>query len=352
MKELTVVVTASGCPGASTFIRMLKNNGERRIKIIATDMDKEAIGRFVSDKFYQTPSANSSDYIPKMLEITEKERPDILFPESSMQVYPLAKNKRRFEELGTKVVVSNPEAISLSNNKWEMYRTLEKNTDLILPEHIWPKTLDDFVDAAKQLGYPNSPICFKPHMGKGSRGFRIIDKKANRRNLLLNKKPNSRYISMEEFVEIFSNSDEPFPNFIVQKFYSGMEYTADSISLNGETLLTTIKSVEQARWGVIARGELKQKPELVEQTKKILKAIPLDYCSNIQFIGDKLIEINPRVSSFIYQDDLIPPYLAIKLALGEITTDEVRQYSNRIAYGRRMIRYMDQVFFGGKTYVR
>jgi hypothetical protein len=83
---------------------------------------------------------------------------------------------------------------------------------------------------------------------------------------------------------------------------------------------------------------------LIEQTKKILESIPLSYCVNIQFIDDKLIEINPRVSSFIYQKDLISPYLAIKLALHEITPEEIKGYKVKIDYGRRMIRYMDQIF--------
>jgi len=69
----------------------------------------------------------------------------------------------------------------------------------------------------------------------------------------------------------------------------------------------------------------------------------------LQFIGEKLIKINPCVSSFIYQDDLIPPYLAVKLALGELDEDGVRAYQKRVAYGRRMVRYMDRVFYGGEV---
>ena len=60
---------------------------------------------------------------------------------------------------------------------------------------------------------------------------------------------------------------------------------------------------------------------------------------------DQIIEINPRPSTFIYQDDLNEPYLAIKLALKEISHDEIRAYDIRIRYGRRMVRYMDQVFW-------
>ena len=344
MKDLKIVVTACGCPGASTLLRMLKqNHGERNIEIIGTDMDKEAIGRFIVDKFYQVPAGSSEDYIPKMIEILEKEKPDVLFPESSFEVHHLALAKKELEATGTKVMVSDPNPIRVSNNKLEMYEILKKETDLELPGYFPAYSLDEFHKVIEKLGYPEKPVLFKPQIGKGSRGVRIIDPKVNRKDQLLNYKPTSKYMSLEEFNTIFEQEKE-FPPLLVMEFLKGGEITTDSISINGEELFTTVKTVEQARWGVIVRGELIKRPDLVDQTRKILKAIPLSYCNNIQFIDNKLIEINPRVSSFIYQEDAIAPYIAVKFLLGEITKDDVKAYSEKIDYGRRMVRYMDQVF--------
>jgi len=346
MKDLKVILTACGCPGASTMIKMLKNNGERKIEIIGTDMDKEAVGRFLTDKFYRVPSGESKDYIPKMLEIVEKERPDVLFPESSFEVYPLACNRALFEDLGTKVLVSDPESIEVSNNKYRMYKVLSEKTDIDLPRYFSAESLDEFLDAIEKLGYPENPVIFKPHVGKGSRGVRILDPKADRREILMKKKPISKYMSIQEFEEIFREAED-FPKLLVMEFLEGMEMTTDSIAMKGRELLTTVKTVEQARWGVIVRGELVKRDDLVEQTRKILGAITLSYCVNMQFIAGKLIEINPRVSTFIYQRDLIAPYLAIKLALGELSEEDIRKYEEKIDYGRRMVRYMDQVFHKG-----
>jgi hypothetical protein len=86
-------------------------------------------------------------------------------------------------------------------------------------------------------------------------------------------------------------------------------------------------------------------PQLVEATKKIISKIPLSYNVSLQFIGNKLIEINPRTSSYIYQDNLVEPYLAVKLLLGELSPGQISEYQNKIDYGRRMIRYMDQIFY-------
>jgi carbamoyl-phosphate synthase large subunit len=344
LKNLKVIITASGCPGASTFIKMLKNNGERKMEIIGVDMDDQAIGKFITDKFYQVPAGNTTEFIETMLDITKIEKPDIIFPESSNEVYNLACNKARFEQLGTKVIVSSPESIQLANDKYQMYEVLKQNSKLELPSYHLANNMEQFLKAISDLGYPDKPVIFKPPVGKGSRGVRILDPAINRMNMLLNEKPTSKYMSLEEFKQIFSD-DSTFPSLLVMEYLQGREYTTDAIALNGEALLTTVKTVEQARWGVIVKGELVNKPDLVEQTKEILKYIPLSYCVNIQFIGSKLIEINPRVSSFIYQDDLIPPYISIKLALKETKKEDVVKLEQKIDYGRRMVRYMDQVFY-------
>ena len=326
---------------------MLKNNGEREVEIIGVDSDDQAVGRWLADSFHSVPFADSPDYIPSMLALVEELRPDVLFPESSLEVGPIADHKAEFEELGAAVMVSDPEPLRISGNKFLMYETLDRETELDLPEYRYPTSLDDFVDAVNDLGYPDRTVTFKPHVAKGSRGFRILDPSINRRDLLLNQKPNSRYMSLDEFVEIF-DGDVDFPDLLVTEFLEGMEYTTDPLALNGEMLLCTAKTVEEARWGVIVKGEIVDRPDLVDQSRQIVETMGLSYNVNIQFIEDKLIEINPRVSSFIYQDDLIAPYLAVKLALRELSPDEVAGYADKISYGRRMVRYMDQVFWDSK----
>jgi carbamoyl-phosphate synthase large subunit len=343
VRPLRILLTACGCPGASTLIRMLKNIKERRIEIIGADMDDEAVGRFLADDFVRVPPATDSDYVPAMLGLVERLKPDVLFPESSVEVYPLSLHKAEFERLGTVVPVSDPEAIAVASDKYRMYEVLREGTDLRLPAYRSPRNLEEFLVAARELGYPDRAVCFKPHVAKGSRGFRILDARVDRRDLLLNYKPNSRYMSLDAFVEIFQKAQ--FPDLLIMEYVEGMEYTTDPIALNGETLFCTTKTVEEARWGVVVRSELVDRPELLEQTRRILEVIPLSYNVNLQFIENRLIEINPRLSSFVYQDDLIPPYLAVKLALGEISPEEVRQFQSRVEHGRRLVGYFDRVYW-------
>ena len=44
------------------------------------------------------------------------------------------------------------------------------------------ETVDQFKQAAEELGYPQKTICFKPSVSNGSRGFRIINPATNEGN--------------------------------------------------------------------------------------------------------------------------------------------------------------------------
>ena len=56
-----------------------------------------------------------------------------------------------------------------------------------------------------------------------------------------------------------------------------------------------------------------------------------------------MIEINPRISTVVYQEDLNLPYLGVKRALGEISAGELAGLRARVRRGRTALRYFDQV---------
>ena len=74
-----------------------------------------------------------------------------------------------------------------------------------------------------------------------------------------------------------------------------------------------------------------------------MKHLPMDYCFDIITRGGVLMEINPRVSTFIYADDYCPPYLSLKLAMGEMSSDDIRKYQSNVPIGKKMFRYYGQV---------
>lgn len=338
---MNLLLTSCGCPGASTLIRYLRVAYGDELRIIGTDMQDNVIGQVLGDDFHRVPPADHENYIDTMAEIAERENIEVILPESTVETIVLSENRAVFDGMGVALVVSDIEELRLVSDKFRLYEALKGR--MPLPEYRLARTLDDFNKCVKELGFPDCEVCFKPPIGEGSRGFRIISPTVDRRHSLMHEKPVSRYITLEEMNSIFADGD--FPALLVMEVVKGLEIDAMTVAFGGEALLTTIKTRERERTGVITYGEVIDRPEIERYVAEIIRSIPLKYSLGVQFIEDRLIEINPRVSTFIFQDDLVEIFYSIELARGRMDPDEVRRARDRIDYGRKMIRYMDQAFF-------
>jgi hypothetical protein len=81
----------------------------------------------------------------------------------------------------------------------------------------------------------------------------------------------------------------------------------------------------------------------MEIADRIVAALGIEHFFNIQLVGDLVIEVNPRISTIVYQEDLDLAYLGVKHALGEISADELRALGPLVRPGRIALRYFDQV---------
>jgi hypothetical protein len=108
-------------------------------------------------------------------------------------------------------------------------------------------------------------------------------------------------------------------------------------------LICSVKDRLNFASGLAMGFEVISHDKSVEYGKKVMKHIPMDYCVDIQLRGGVLMEINPRVSTFIYDENYCPPYLALKLAMEEMTEAEVEGYQKNVPIGKKMFRYYGQV---------
>ena len=343
LPPLKLVLTATGCPGAATLIRMFKANGEREIEIFGVDARADAIGRFLCDGFETVPPGAAPEYIPALLGIVARERPDVLFVQSSHEVGYVARHRKAFEELGARALVAGPEAVDLCIDKAAMHAALT-GLPVPQPELLMPADLEAFVAGARALGYPDVPVCFKPPAGKGSRGFRILSADVDKVNLLLHERPNSLFMTLDEFVALFRHV-EPFPTLMLMEYVDGVEFTVDALVDRGEIVLAQTKTREAIDTGLAMSFRTVDRPDLLEVSRHICRRLALEWFVNIQFKGDHLLEVNPRVSTFVFQDDFILPYLGVKYALGELDDDALRAAQARVRPSRRTVRYYDQVFW-------
>ena len=123
----------------------------------------------------------------------------------------------------------------------------------------------------------------------------------------------------------------------------GKERTIDGIARGGRIVLGHPKTREAMRAGLAMYFETLDDPWLMDVAERIVRELALDHFFNIQLVGDKVIEINPRISTVVYQEDLNLPYLGVKFALGELDEDELAAYASRARPTRRALRYFDQV---------
>ncbi|MDX6426034.1 MAG: hypothetical protein QOD52_1439 [Gaiellaceae bacterium] len=339
MKPITVMVTASGAPGTAALLRALRENGEREVRLVGTDMSERAVGKHLCDAFHIVPSGADPAFPDAMLDVARREGVDAILPQSSFDLEGLAAHVDRFP---MPVLVSSPDAIHRSNDKAETYAMLHR-LGIPAPEFRRVNGAHEVDAAARELGYPDRPVCFKPVFSSGSRGFRILDPTVDRAHQLLNERPGSVAMRLEEAVELLP--DEGGPDLLVMELATGGERTIDGLGDGREIVLGHAKTREAMRAGLAMYFVTLDEPELMRIGNQLVAELAIEHFFNIQLVGDSVIEINPRISTIVYQEDFNLPYLGVKRALGEISDDELRTYASRIRPGRTALRYFDQLEF-------
>jgi carbamoyl-phosphate synthase large subunit len=333
------MVTASGAPGTAALLRALRENGEREVRLVGTDMSERSVGRHLCDAFHRVPAGSDPAFPDAMLEVARSERVDAILPQSSFDLEGLAAHVERFP---VPVLVSSPDAIRRSNDKAESYALLHR-LGVRAPEFKRVNGAREVDAAARELGYPERPVCFKPVFSSGSRGFRILDPTVDRAHQLLNERPGSVAMRLEEALELLP--EEGGPDLLVMELATGGERTIDGIGNGREIVLGHPKTREAMRAGLAMYFVTLADDELMRIANLIVEELGIEHFFNIQLVGEHVIEINPRISTIVYQEDLNLPYLGVKRALGEISDDELRAYTARVRPGRTALRYFDQLEF-------
>jgi len=340
VEPLTVLVTASGAPGTAALLRGLRANGEREVRLVGCDMSELAAGRFLCDAFETVPPGADPAFADAVLELAKREQVDAVLPQSSHDLPGLAEARDRFADAGLPLLVSGPETVRLANDKAECYRRLGEAG---VPVPAWKRVQgrEAFAAAAEELGYPDRPLCFKPVTSSGSRGFRILDPAVDRTHQLLHERPGSLAMRLEEVLDLLENDDRT--ELLVMELAEGGERTIDGIGDGERVVFGHPKTREAMRAGLAMYFETLADDVLMDVAERCVAALGIEHFFNVQLVGDLVIEVNPRISTVVYQEDLSLPYLGVKRALGEVTDEELGAYAARVRPGRRALRYFDQV---------
>ncbi len=334
---MTVLVSASGAPGTAALLRALRENGEREVRLVGTDRSERAIGRHLCDAFHLVPPGADPGFADAMLDVVEREEVDVVLPQSSHDLQALAEHRQRF---AVPVLVSPAEAIRRSNDKAETYALLQR-IGVPAPEFRRVQGSAAVAEAAHELGYPDRPVCFKPVFSSGSRGFRVLDPGVDRSHQLLYERPGAVAMRLEEAVELLP--EEGGPDLLVMELSTGDERTIDGIADGRRVVLGHPKTREAMRAGLAMYFVTLDDPALMEIADRIVAELGIEWFFNIQLVGEHVIEINPRISTVVGQEDLNLRYLGVKRALGELSDEQLAALRDRVRPGRKALRYFDQV---------
>src|SRR5207244_5204447 len=269
---------------------------EREVHLVGVDMSERAIGRHLCDAFHLVPPGGDPSFPDALLALVDAEGVDVVLPESSHDLHHLALRRGEFP---VPVMVCGPDAERRSNDKAETFEALHR-IEAGAPEFRRGPGAAGVEAAARELGYPDRPVCFKPAFSSGSRGFRVLDPTVDRTHQLLHERPGALAMRLEEAVELVP---EEGLDLLVMEFLTEPERTVDGIADGSRIVLQATRTRESVRCGLGMYFVTLDAPELVAASARAVAELGLEWFSSIQFMGEKVIELKPRSAATVPHDD-------------------------------------------------
>lgn len=268
------LVTAIGTVTATAIVLELKRSGNYYIFGADINQKNEIATSLDVDEFYQFPVAANEDYLPFVLDFCRENHIEYYFAVIDKEVVNLAKNRREFSQIGTKLCVVNEEFAHVCHYKDIFGNWIAEN----MPS-IAIKTYDTF-ESVQKARYP---LFIKPVEGVASAGCRKI----------MSPEELAAAIKPEEFGK----------KFIIQDFVAGINITVDCIRNRKTGQKAQIQRRELLRNsnGCGIAVEIFRDDELTGICDELMEKLDLNGVVNMEFFetesGYKIIEINPRFSA-------------------------------------------------------
>lgn len=238
------------------FKEVLGNEG----KVYVCNSDDKSIAFKYADEKVISPLIYDENYIPFLKKYCKEKTIDIIISLFDIDLLMLAQHKKEFEDIGTKIIVSEPQIIEICNDKWKTYNFLKDNG------FYTPRTFLNLDEVIRKIenGDLNYPIVVKPRYGCGSISIAMAYDKDDLQ--YLTKKANhdieNSYLKYES--AITENK------VIYQECLNGQEYGADIINdLRGEHQNVIIRKKIAMRSGETDIAQLVDHPIIKDTLEKL-----------------------------------------------------------------------------------
>jgi len=307
MKRIkNILYLSAGSHGSPGVLQELRDF--RDFKIVGVDIKDISHAQYLFDKYYQVPKYDDPNYVKVISEIFRNELIDICVFGSTREMIQLQEN-------GIPCLMSNPDTLKITVDKFKTYSMFPEYA----PDFIPICKGDDIYESAKKLGYPEKELCFKPQIGSGGRGFRVIaGKDYDKTNDVFFSKDTSK-ITLEELDTL------EFPPLLLMEKLEGKNYHVDILANKGKIVKLVISyRIEEIMGLGYCLNTTTEKSEYVEIANNIVSKLQLNYNCFFQMMGDKLLEVGGRAAGSVpIGQDMIGG--AIKLYEGGSPNTEVDQ---------------------------
>ena len=237
------------------------------LKLYGADMAGTAPALAFCDYTRKVCGMRDTDYIPQLMRICEADHIDLLIPTIDTDLSVLSQNVAKFDEIGTKVLISKPEKIAICRDKnytADFFETCGLKA---------PQTVNDY-----QLYHGPYPCFIKPKDGSSS--------------------INAFKVDNESELKVYA---EQVGEYIVQPFIEGTEYTVDIFcDFEGNPIFIIPRIRVAVRAGEVLKTEIAMDEKIIDECRNLIARFQPCGPMTVQLIrqnrtgDDYYIEINPR----------------------------------------------------------
>ena len=265
----TVLLTGAGGAVVPILIESLRKKGYR---VLAADMDSNAIGLYIADQGYLIPGGLSQDFYPILKEICLKEKVSAVVPLVDEELIA----SLELEKEGVVVLLPKREFVAICLDKLILMQRL-KAVDINVPKTCL--VTDDYSEM-------HFPLIVKPRTGRGSRGVRIAE-------------------SEQDLLSFIKASPYASQELLLQEYINGPEYTISVVVWRDGEVQAVIPKEIISKKGITHIAVTRRNFKIESMCCKVQEQLKADGPFNVQLRIDSvtnepyIFEINPRFSTSI-----------------------------------------------------
>lgn len=295
---------------------------------MATDMSPNAPALYEADRHYLVPRITAEGYVDRILDICRKEQITGVFSLIDPELSLLAREEKKFRELGVTIIGSSYELCERTLDKWEMYQWLVGHGYACARSYV---DRDAFREDVEK-GAVAFPVFVKPVRGSASIAISTAED--------------------QETVDLLLDHSQ---GLLIQEYLKGQEIGVDCYIdlLSGELISVFCKKKLVMRAGETDKSVSFQDPKLFELVTRFVKEsgfrgqIDIDVfdCGGTYYIS----EVNPRFGGgypHAYEAGVNHMKYIVRNLEGKVNIPEIGNYEEGLVmmkYSEIMMRREDTV---------